>query len=93
MQQGVGGTEGGAEVDGSASRLGATPNVIVQNEPMHPQPLHHRPPRELEKTRHAHSSYLIIMLLSLWPPKVCMCAHRHGEMFALGPFDGHTTDE
>ena len=50
MQQGVGGAEGGAEVDGSASRLGATPNVIVQNELMHPQPLHHRPPHELEKT-------------------------------------------
>ena len=23
----------------------------------------------------------------------CVCAHRHGEMFALGSFDGHTTDE
>ena len=49
QQQGVGGAEGGAEVDGLTSGLGATPNMIVQNESMHPQPLHHHPPRELEE--------------------------------------------
>ena len=49
QQQGGGGTEGGREVDGSASGLGATPNMIVQNESMHPQPLHHRPPREFDE--------------------------------------------
>ena len=49
QQQGVGEAEGGAEVDGSTSGLGATPNMIVLNESMHPQPLHHHPPRELEE--------------------------------------------
>ena len=49
QQQGGGGTEGGCEVDGSASGIGATPNIIVQNESMHPQPLHHRPPREFDE--------------------------------------------
>ena len=34
--RGMGGTEEGTDVDGLASRLGATPIVIVQNEPMHP---------------------------------------------------------
>ena len=49
QQQGLGRAEGGAEVDGLTSGLGATPNMIVQNESMHTQPLHHHPPRELEE--------------------------------------------
>ena len=72
-EQGVGGAEGGPDVDGSASRVGATPKVIVQNGSMHPQPLHQHPPRELEGMA---CKFLLlgrtVVLLSVWPPKVCV---------------------
>ena len=62
-QQGEGGAEGGPDVNGSASGLGATPNMIVQNESMHPQPIHHHPPRELEEAWLVNISYRVLVLL------------------------------
>ena len=60
-QQGGGGAEGGPDVNGSASGLGATPNMIVQNESMHPQPIHHHPPRELEEAWLVYILYQVIV--------------------------------
>ena len=88
MQQGVGVTEEGLKWAGWPVDSGSQ---FAQNEPKHPQPF--TTALLVSWRRHDTHSYLIIMLLSVWPPKVCVCAHRYGAMFALGSFDGHITDE
>ena len=39
--------------------------MIVQNESMHPQPIHHHPPRELEEAWLVNITYLVLVLLSV----------------------------